>query len=134
MESTDISSLSDVRDICGGYEYKCPDGAAVDIHMRVYAHILLEGIRYPEIGRGSRALLDGIPKLRTPVGGEKEAMKYGWGFHVTQSLSMPKTLSWFVFMNALGLIFVPFFASISFITTVFILFILWLGAHTELRL
>lgn len=102
--------------------------------MRVYAHILLEGIRYPEIGRGSRTLLDGIPKFRTTVGGEKEAMKYGWGFHVSQSLSIPKILSWFVVMNALGLIFVPFFASISFITTVFILFILWLGAHTELRL
>lgn len=102
--------------------------------MRVCAHILLDGIRYPEIGRGSRTLLDGIPKLRTPVGDEKEGMKYGWGFHVTQSLSIPKILSWIVVMNALGLIFVPFFASISFITTVFILFILWLGAHTELRL
>ncbi|KAG6355901.1 hypothetical protein INS49_015285 [Diaporthe citri] len=76
VEETDISSLPDLRDFCGGYEYKCPEGAAIDIHMRVYAHILLEGFRYPEIGRGSRTLLDGIPKLRTPVGVEKEALNY----------------------------------------------------------
>lgn len=134
MEETDISSLPDLRDVCDGYEYKCPEGAAIDVHMRVCAQILLEGIRYPEIGRGSRTLLDAIPKLRTPVGVKKEAMNYGWGFHVTQSLSIPKILSWVVFIMVLGSIFVPFFAPLSFFTTFFILFILRLGAHTELRL
>lgn len=134
MEETNISSLPDLRDVCAGYEYKCPEGAALDVHMRVYAHILLEGIRFPEIGRGSRTLLDGIPKLRTTVGVEKEAMSYGWGFHVSQSLSIPKILTWVVVIMVLGLIFVPFFAPLSLFTFFFILFILRLGAHTDLRL
>lgn len=134
MEETDISNLLDLRDVCAGYEYKCLEGVAIDIYMRVYAHILLEGIRYPEIGRGSRTLLDGIPKLRTPVGVKKEAMNYGWGFHVSQSLSITKILSWVLVIMVLGSIFVPFFASLSLFTTFFILFILWLGTHTELRL
>lgn len=134
MEETDINSLPDLRDVCGGYEHKCPEGAAIDIHMRVHAHILLEGIRYPEIGRGSRTFLDGIPKLRTPIGVKKEAMNYGWGFRVSQSLSIPKILSGVVVIMVLGSIFVPFFAPLSLFTTFFILFILRLGAHTELRL
>lgn len=134
VEATNMSHLSDLQDICGGYEFKSPDGAAIDIHMRLYAHILLEGIRYPEIGRGSRTLLDRIPKLRLPIGVDKDAMNYGWGFHVSQSLSIPKIMSWIFGVMVLGLIFVPFFAPLSLVTIVFTLFILWLGAHTELRL
>lgn len=134
MDATDISDLSDLQDICGGYEFKCPDGAAIDVHMRIYAHVLLEGIRYPEIGRGSRTLLDSIPKLRTPAGVDKEAMNYGWGFHVSQNLSTPKIFTWVIGVLVLGLIFVPFFAPLSLFTIVFMLFIIWLGAHTELRL
>lgn len=129
-----MSHQSDLQDICGGYEFKFPDGAAIDIHMRLYAHILLEGIRYPEIGRGSRTLLDRIPKLRTTAGVDKEAMNYGWGFHVSQNLSIPKILSWVVSVMVLGLVFVPFFAPLFLVTILFTLFILWLGAHTELRL
>jgi hypothetical protein len=136
VEPIDTPGPSDPRDIWGGYELKTPEGAEIDIHMRVYAQILLEGIRYPEIGRGSRTLLDGIPKLRTPVAFEKETMVYGWGFCFRQSLSVPKIMAGAVLVMVLGLMFVPFkfFASFSLITTIFILFILRLGAHTELRL
>lgn len=134
VQTIDATGPSDPRDIWGGYEFKAPQGAEIDIHMRIYAHILLEGIRYPEIGRGSRTLLDGIPKLRTPLAFEKETLVYGWGFYVRESLSIPKIAAWAVITMVVGLIFVPFFAPLSLITALFMLFILRLGRHTELRL
>lgn len=134
MEITDVTSPSDPREIWGGYEFKSLEGAEVDIHMRIYPHTLLEGLRDPEIGRGSRALIDGIPKLRRPVAFEKETMVYGWGFHVRQSLSMPKILTWVLIIMVLGLRFIPFFPLLSSIAILFTLFIFRLGGHTELRL
>lgn len=134
MSTVDATSSLDPRDIWGGYELKAPQGAEIDIHMRVYAEILLEGIRNPEIGRGSRTFLDRIPKLRTPLAFEKETMVYGWGFYVRQSLSVPKIVAGAVITTILGLILIPFFAPLSLITALFMLFILRLGRHTELRL
>ncbi|KAK2599880.1 hypothetical protein N8I77_011600 [Diaporthe amygdali] len=138
VEATDVTGPLDPRDILGGYwggyEFKFSGDADINIHMRVYASILLEGLRYPEIGRGSRTLLDGIPKLRKPIAFEKETMIYGWGFYVRQSLSIPKILAWAVTIMVLGFTFLPFFAPLSFSAAVFILFILRLGSHTELRL
>lgn len=134
VRTADANGPSDPRDIWGGYEVKTPQGAEIDINMRVYAHILLQGIRYPEIGRGSRTLLDGIPKLRTPLAFEKETMVYGWGFYIRPSLSIPKIVAGTVVATILGLIFVPFFTPLFLITALFILFILRLGRHTELRL
>lgn len=79
--------------------------------MRIYAKILLEGIRCPELGRGSRTLLDGIPKLKAPPGLAKKAMNCGWGFHARHGLSIMKMLGWATTTLVLGLGFVPFWLS-----------------------
>lgn len=79
--------------------------------MRIYAKIILEGIRQPELGRGSRTLLDGIPKLKAPPGLAKKAMNSGWGFHARHGLSVVKMLGWTMVILVLGLGFVPFWLS-----------------------
>lgn len=79
--------------------------------MRIYAKIILEGIRCPELGRGSRTLLDGIPKLKAPPGLAKKAMNSGWGFHARHGFSVVKMLSWAMVILVLGLGFVPFWLS-----------------------
>jgi hypothetical protein len=102
--------------------------------MRVYAQVLLVGLRCPEIGRGSKILFDGIPKVRAPVASVKETEAHVWGICVRKNISIQKMLVWPIIILVLGLTFVPFFASLALVITVFTLFILKLGAHTDLRL
>lgn len=65
---------------------------------------------------------------------EKDTMTDGWGFFVRQSLSVPKVVAWTVAIMILGLMLVPFFAPLAFVGTVFMLFVVHLGGHTEFRL
>lgn len=111
VEAIEFTSLPCPQDVCSGYEFKCPKRAEIDIQMRIYAKIILEGIRCPELGRGSRTLLDGIPKLKAPPGLAKKAMNAGWGFHAKHGLSVVKMLGWAMVILVLGLGFVPFWLS-----------------------
>lgn len=108
VEAIEFNSLPCPQDVCSGYEFKCPERAEINIQMRIYAKIILEGIRCPELGRGSRTLLDGIPKLKAPPGLAKKALNSGWGFHARHGLSVAKMLGWAVVILVLGLGFVPF--------------------------
>lgn len=91
--------------------------------MRVYDEILLEGIRRPEIGWNSRILLDGMQKAKAAAGLEKKATDSGWGFHVKQSLSVPKVLGRASVALVLGLGLVPFLAPLAFLATVLTLWV-----------
>lgn len=112
----DFTALSQLQpaDICKGYEFTRRMDIPIDIQMRVYAEIILHGIRYPERGRNKRTVLDGIPKLKAPPGLTREAMKIGWGFHAGQGLRMRKLLGFISVILAFGLAFVPYWlASIN---------------------
>lgn len=76
--------------------------------MRVYAKIILEGIRCPELGRDKTTVLEGIPKLKAPPGLRKKAMSFGWGFHAGQSLCMRKIFGWIGVLLVFGFSFIPF--------------------------
>lgn len=76
--------------------------------------IILHGIRNPDLGRGSRVVLNGIPKLNTPPGLEKRQLNFGWGFRAVLGLCLKKFLYWMVAVLVVGLAFVPaWLASIS---------------------
>lgn len=134
VRTIDDLGSSDPRDDWGEYEVKSLHGQDIDIHLRICAHMLLQGIRYPEIGHGSRTFLDSVPMLRRPMASEKDKMAEGWGFFVRQSLSIPKIVAWTGMNMVLGLMLVPFFASLSLVGILFMLFLLRLGGHTEFRL
>ncbi|KUI57906.1 hypothetical protein VP1G_10970 [Cytospora mali] len=106
----DISNLSQVQptDVCKGYDFTRRGEFPIDIQMRVYAETILYGIRYLELGRDKRTVLDGIPKLKAPPGLKREAMMIGWGFHAGQGLCVRKLLGLISFTLAFGLAFVPY--------------------------
>ncbi len=111
MKTFDYCSLKIPLNLCcKGYEYTSQH-SEVDIHMQIMAEIILQGIRRPDLGRGQRTALDGIPKLRVPPGIKKEALISGWGFHAGQGLCLIKMCGWFMVIVALGLAFVPVWLS-----------------------
>lgn len=75
--------------------------------MQIMAQIILEGIRKPELGRGERTVLSGIPKLKTPPGLEKKALISGWGFHAGQGPCSVKIFGWLSTVLTFGLAFIP---------------------------
>jgi len=79
--------------------------------MRIIAEIILQGIRYPQLGRGQKTVLDGIPKLKAPPGLKKQAFMSGWGFHATQGPCLKKIISWAAGVSTFGLAFVPIWLS-----------------------
>lgn len=91
-----------------GYEYTQIENLTIDVQMRLCATILLRGIANPELGRGRRQLLDGMPKLRAPPGLKKKQFSGGWGFHARQGLCMRKTMGWIGAVLAFGIAFVPY--------------------------
>ncbi|KXX81090.1 hypothetical protein MMYC01_202799 [Madurella mycetomatis] len=107
IKSFDWRTLENQPDIlCQGYEYTCLC-TEIRIHMQIMAQIILEGIRNPELGRGNRTVLSGIPKLKTPPGLEKKALISGWGFHAGQGPCVVKIFGWLSTILAFGLAFIP---------------------------
>lgn len=111
LEAVEFNSLPCPQQVCRKYKFKYPQQAKTNIQMCFYAEIILQGIRCPELGCGSRTLLDGAPKLKAPPRLEKKTMSAGWGLHDRHSLSMVKMLGWDTAMLIMGLWVVPFWIS-----------------------
>ncbi|KAJ9142922.1 hypothetical protein NKR23_g6812 [Pleurostoma richardsiae] len=114
VKTFDCSVLGNVNTLCQGYDFTLHQSVNIDIHMRVIAEILLQGIRSPKLGRGQSTVRDGIPKLKAPPGLKKQALMSGLGFHAGQGPCLRKIISWISAILAFGLAFVPvWLASIS---------------------
>ncbi|KAK3995193.1 kinase-like domain-containing protein, partial [Cladorrhinum sp. PSN332] len=93
--------------ICQGYDYNCSQATDIDIHMSIISEIILHGIRSPDLGKGQKTVLDGIPKRKAPPELPKKAKESGWGFHTGQGPSLRKVISWFLGILFFAVGFVP---------------------------
>ncbi|KAK4222877.1 hypothetical protein QBC38DRAFT_488869 [Podospora fimiseda] len=79
--------------ICQEYDYKCSQSTDIDIHMRIMAEIILHDIRSPDLGKGQKTVLDGVPKRNAPPELPKKAKEFSWGFHTGQGPCLRKVIS-----------------------------------------
>lgn len=101
------------EDLCKGYEYLlCSSQIGLDEHMQIMAEIILHGLQDPHLGLGSRAVLQGIPKLRTPPGILKKQLNSGCGFYAIQGYCLMKILFWVGVMLSPGLAFILVWLSV----------------------
>ncbi|KAI8307527.1 protein kinase [Colletotrichum sp. SAR11_240] len=102
-----------VEDICRGYEYLIhSQQMGLDEHMQIMAEIILHGIQVPDRVKGSKAVLQGIPKLRTPPGILKKQLNSGCGFYAIQGYCLTKILFWVGVMLSPGLAFIVVWLSV----------------------
>lgn len=80
--------------------------------MQIMAEIIIHGIRDPELGKKSNAVLQGIPKLKTPPGMEMKQWNSGCGFYAVQGYCLMKILFWVGVMLSPALAFIVVWLSV----------------------